>query len=108
MSQVSHGNLMLDTSNTTKAKLYQDNRLIFMGDGYKAILQFIRLSNNAPEVMERFRAQLEMREKPKFKSNDIETLRKEAHLEEEKRKAEMQKNKKPVIRRPSTNDRRLV
>lgn len=108
MSQVIHNNLMLDTSNTTKAKLYQDDKLIFMGDGYKAILQFIRLSDNAPEVLERFKAQLEMREKPKFKSNDMETLRKEAHLEEEKRKAEMQKKNKPLIRRPGTNDRRLI
>ena len=91
---------MLDTNDTAKSRLYQDDRLIFMGDGYRAILQFIRLSNNAPEVMEKFRAQLEMREKPKFKSNDLDALRKEAHEEEAQRKAEMLKKKKPVIRRP--------
>ena len=99
---------MLDTSNTTKSRLYQDDKLVFMGDGYKAILQFIRLSDNAPEVMEKFRAQLEMREKPKFKSNDLDALRKEAHEEEAQRKAEMLKKKKPAIRRPGVNDRRLI
>tara|TARA_R110001592_G_scaffold361130_1_gene671061 strand:- start:4706 stop:5032 length:327 start_codon:yes stop_codon:yes gene_type:complete len=108
MTQVVHNNLMLDTSNTTKSRLYQDDKLVFMGDGYKAILQFIRLSDNAPEVMEKFRAQLEMREKPKFKSNDLDALRKEAHEEEAQRKAEMLKKKKPVIRRPGGNDRRLI
>jgi len=108
MTQVVHNNLMLDTSNTTKSRLYQDDKLVFMGDGYKAILQFIRLSDNAPEVMEKFRAQLEMREKPKFKSNDLDALRKEAHEEEAQRKAEMLKKKKPAIRRPGVNDRRLI
>ena len=94
MTQVVHNNLMLDTNDTAKSRLYQDDRLIFMGDGYRAILQFIRLSNNAPEVMEKFRAQLEMREKPKFKSNDLDALRKEAHEEEAQRKAEMLKKRK--------------
>jgi hypothetical protein len=79
-----------------------------MGDGYKAILQLIRLSNDAPEVKEKFRAQLEMREKPKFKSNDLDALRKEALLEEEKRKLEMLK--KPLSKRAGkkTYDRRLI
>ena len=103
-----HKNLILDTTSSTKSKLYKDGRLVFMGDGYRAILQFIKLSDNDPEVKEKFRAQLEQREKPKFKTNDIESLRKEAFLEEEKRKAEMLK-KKPVMRRAGkVNDRRLV
>lgn len=99
---------MLDTSSSSKSRLYQDGRLVFMGDGYKAILQFIRLSDNAPEVREKFRAQLEMREKPKFKSNDLEALRKEAVLEEEKRKAEMLR--KPLSKRAGKKayDRRLI
>ena len=91
MALVSYENLILDSTSSTKAKLYQDSKLIFMGDGYKAILQFIRLSGEAPEVMERFRAQLEQREKPKFDRQGSEDLRRQTLLEEEKRKSELRK-----------------
>jgi len=73
MSRIAYDNLILDTGSSNKARLYKDDRLIFMGDGYKAILQFIRLSDNAPEVMDKFRAQLEQREKPRFKPEEPKT-----------------------------------
>lgn len=51
-----------------KAKLYCNDRLVFMGDAYKAILQFIKLSNDSPRVIQKFKAQLDSREKPKFQN----------------------------------------
>lgn len=94
MSLVSYENLTLDSASSTKTKLYQDGYLIFMGDGYKAILQFIRLSGEAPEVMERFRNQLEQREKPKFQKNNSDDLKKDAFLQQEKSRLESEKMKK--------------
>ena len=44
----------------------------------------IASTENPGPVKDKFKAQLEMREKPKFKTNDIEDLRKEAYLEQEK------------------------
>tara|TARA_Y100000114_G_scaffold87155_1_gene80610 strand:+ start:2698 stop:3012 length:315 start_codon:yes stop_codon:yes gene_type:complete len=101
MAIFNHENFTLDLTNSNKARLYKDGRLMFMGDGYRAITMLIRNSQDAGPVRERFRAQLNQREKPKFKANDLDSLKKEAFLEEEKRKAEQAKNqRKKVIRRP--------
>ena len=45
-----------------------------MGNTWSGILQFLAYSNNAPEVQEMFKAQLEQREQIKFKQHqrDIE------------------------------------
>lgn len=52
-----------------------NNKLVFKGHGYLAIKEFIRYSNNAPAVIRRFKDQLNMREKPKFR--DLEEKQKE-------------------------------
>ena len=50
-----------------KGVLYKDGKVLFMGNSWSGILQFLSYSGNAPEVREMFRAQLEQRENPKFK-----------------------------------------
>ncbi len=52
-----------------KGILYKDGQILFIGNSWSGILQFISISGNAPEVREMFKAQLEQREKPKFQSN---------------------------------------
>jgi hypothetical protein len=54
--------------NGRKAKLYKSGRLQFMGDHYVAITMLLRFSDNHPDVREKFRQQIEMREKPQFTS----------------------------------------
>ena len=75
-----HENMELDLTVSSKAKLYKDGVLLFIGDGYKAILSMINNSKDRQPVREKFHAQLNMREKPKFsKSEDaLEKLRREA------------------------------
>lgn len=94
-----HENLRLDLTVSSKAKLYKDGKLIFMGDGYKAILAMISGSQNPDPVRFKFNAQLHMREKPKFsKGDDLEALRKQA-LESFGKKVETKpkkKSKKPM------------
>lgn len=103
-----HEDYVIDLDNSNKTKLYRDGKLVFIGDGYKAITMLLRNCEDNGPVRERFKAQLEMREKPKFKSNDLDALRKEAVLEEEARKAQMLKKNNPAIRRPGRNDRKLI
>ena len=50
-----------------KSVLYKDGLILFLGNSWSGILQFIQETNNAPEVKEMFRAQLEQREVLKFK-----------------------------------------
>ena len=66
-------NLVYDNRDT-KGLLYRDGKLLFMGNTWSGILQFLAYSNNAPEVQEMFKAQLEQREQIKFKQHqrDIE------------------------------------
>jgi hypothetical protein len=74
-----HENMVIDMSISSKTKLYKDDKLVFIGDGYKAISMMINNSKNQQPVKEKFHNQLTMREKPKFsKNDDIETLRKQA------------------------------
>jgi len=74
-----HENFIINQERSSKTLLYKDNKLIFMGDGYKAITMLIRNAEDPEPVKERFKAQLSMREKPKFsKEDDIEKLRREA------------------------------
>ena len=49
-----------------KGVLYKDGKVLFMGNSWSGILQFLSYSGNAPEVREIFRAQLEQSENPKF------------------------------------------
>jgi hypothetical protein len=74
-----HENFMINQETSSKTLLYKDNKLIFMGDGYKAITMLIRNVEDPEPVKKKFHAQLSMREKPKFsKEDDIEKLRREA------------------------------
>lgn len=43
--------------------VYSNNRLIFKGFSYTAIVTFVKLTNNHPSVVEIFRKQLEQRQK---------------------------------------------
>ena len=69
----------MDMSISSRTKLYKDGKLLFIGDGYKAITIMINSSKNQEPVREKFHKQLNMREKPRFsKGDDLEALRKEA------------------------------
>ena len=89
-----HEDMLMDMSISSKTKLYKDDKLLFIGDGYKAISMMINNSKNQQPVKEKFHNQLTMREKPKFsKNDDIETLRKQA-LDEQARNQENKKKSK--------------
>ena len=80
MTIFKHENFVLDLNAAHKSILYKDNKLLFMGDGYKAIQILISQSTDAEPVKKKFKAQLHMREKPKFDNahDEIERLRREA------------------------------
>ena len=71
-----------------------------MGNSWSGIMQFLRETNNATEVREMFRAQLEQREVIKLRAEAKKPKEPPPPVEEEPKK-------KPVMRRPSI-DRRLV
>tara|TARA_B100000902_G_C26958281_1_gene739227 strand:+ start:215 stop:511 length:297 start_codon:yes stop_codon:yes gene_type:complete len=50
-----------------KARLYKGKQLIFKGNAWSGILMFLNHTDNAPEVRQMFRSQLEQREQPKRK-----------------------------------------
>jgi hypothetical protein len=58
--------LVLDSN---KATIYINGKLSFRGSGYPGILQFVKYCNDL-NVTNQFKAQLEMREKPRFKQNE--------------------------------------
>ena len=80
MTIFKHENFVLDLNAAHKSILYKDNKLLFMGDGYKAIQILISQSTDPEPVKNKFKAQLRMREKPKFDTahDEIERLRREA------------------------------
>ena len=53
-----------------KGKVYQNSRLMFKGDSYIAIKFMLEFTENAEEVLEYFRPQLNMREQVKWKKQD--------------------------------------
>ena len=90
-----HEDMLMDMSISSRTKLYKDDKLLFIGDGYKAINIMINSSKNQEPVREKFHKQLNMREKPKFsKGDDLEALRKEALESFGKQKEEKPKRKK--------------
>lgn len=89
-----HGSLLLDLNNSNKAKLYDDNKLMFMGDGYRAITMFVRATGNDPDVRERFASQLKMREKPKFSHEQDLKQMKEAAIREMEQAQNRQKKRR--------------
>ena len=90
-----HENMLMDMTISSKTKLYKNNVLLFIGDGYKAISIMLNSSKDQQPVREKFHKQLNMREKPKFsKGDDLEALRKEALESFGKQKEEKPKRKK--------------
>ena len=79
MTIFKHENFVLDLNAAHKSILYKDNKLLFMGDGYKAIQILISQSIDSKPVKNKFKAQLQMREKPKFNDpkEEIERLRRQ-------------------------------
>ena len=68
-----HENYVIDLTDTNKTKLYLNDQLIFMGDGYRAITTMVNGCQDKEPVKKQFKSQLTMREKPKFdtKNDDI-------------------------------------
>ena len=46
----------------SRSVLYKDGWILFMGNSWSGILEFLRETNNAPEVQAMFKQQLEQRE----------------------------------------------
>jgi hypothetical protein len=46
----------------SRSILYKDGWILFMGNSWSGILEFLRETNNAPEVQAMFKQQLEQRE----------------------------------------------
>ena len=83
-----------------KGILYKDNKILFMGNTWSGILQFLSHSGNAPEVREMFKAQLEQREQIKFRA--------ESKKPKDPEPIQRQETKKEPLLKRSRNDRRLV
>ena len=94
-----HEDMLMDSSISSRTKLYKGDKLVFIGDGYKAITMMINSSKNQEPVREKFHKQLNMREKPRFsKGDDLEALRKEAHESFGKQfETKTKKRKKPKL-----------
>ena len=71
-----------------------------MGNSWSGILQFLTYSNNAPEVREMFKAQLEQREQIKYKA--------ESKKPKDPEPIQRQEPKKQPVLKQSRNDRKLV
>ena len=99
MSKFKHENFEIDLTISSKTKLYKDNKLLFIGDGYKAITMMLNNCKDPNPVKDKFWAQLNMREKPRFpKGDDLEALRKEAHESFGKQfETKTKKRKKPKL-----------
>ena len=68
-------NLVYDNRDT-KGILYKDNKILFMGNSWAGILEFLRATDNAPEVQAMFKQQLEQREQIKFKQHQRDNIEK--------------------------------
>lgn len=89
-----HASLVLDMDNSNKAKLYDNNKLMFIGDGYRAITMFVRASGDDPTVKGWFESQLKMREKPKFSHEQDLKQMKEAAIREMEQAQNRQKKRR--------------
>lgn len=49
----------------SRSVLYKDGWILFMGNSWSGILEFLRATDNAPEVQAMFKQQLEQREHPR-------------------------------------------
>ena len=91
----------------SKGSLFQNGKLLFRGDGYIAIKMFVDKTGNAPEVIERFKSQLTMREEVKWKKRDEEVKAKEK-ARADKMKDELENSKKEKeVKRPKTKNSKI-
>lgn len=97
--QYVYKNLVYETQNN-KGKLYKDGKILFMGNSWSGIVQFLVYSDNAPEVKEMFKAQLEQREQIKFKA--------ESKKPKDPEPLQRQETKKEPVLKRARDDRRLV
>ena len=70
MAIFKHENFILDLHKASKGRLYKDGKLLFIGDGYKAIQILLRNCEDEQPVRTKFNSQLTMRETPKFTSKE--------------------------------------
>ena len=81
--------------------------MLFRGDGYIAIKMFVHETGNAPEVVERFRSQLTMREEVKWRKRDEEVKAKEK-AKADKMKDELESSKKEkTTKKPKTKGSKI-
>ena len=83
-----------------KGILYKDGRILFIGNSWSGIMQFLQYTDNAQVVRDMFKAQLEQREVIKLRAEAKKPKEPELPVVQEPKK-------KPVLRRPSM-DRRFV
>ena len=99
-------NTVLELWNS-KGSLFQNGKLLFRGDGYIAIKMFVHETGNAPEVVERFRSQLSMREEVKWKKRDEDLkAREKAKADEMKHELENSKKEK-TTKKPKTKGNKI-
>tara|TARA_B100000902_G_C26783897_1_gene656420 strand:- start:25 stop:348 length:324 start_codon:yes stop_codon:yes gene_type:complete len=91
-------NIELDLENG-RGVISVNNKLVFKGHGYLAIKEFIRYSGNAPAVVKRFKDQLNMREKPKFRDLEEKQKEYEEKLPTKKEEFKMTLSQTPKIAR---------
>ena len=77
-----------------KGILYKDGRILFIGNSWSGIMQFLQYTNNAQVVRDMFKAQLEQREVIKLRAEAKKPKEPELPVVQEPKK-------KPVLRRPS-------
>ena len=86
----------------SRGRVYQNGKLMFMGDGYIAIKHLLLWTNNAEEVRERFKAQLSTREQCRWDKREAERNADQKIKEEAERAKESisksQKNKSNKIK----------
>ena len=82
-----------------RGTLLINNKLVFKGHGYLAIKEFIRHSKNDPAVIARFRTQLDMREKPRFRDLQKKQDDYESKLPNKKEEFKMTLSQTPKISR---------
>tara|TARA_X000001036_G_scaffold437245_1_gene482161 strand:+ start:668 stop:1012 length:345 start_codon:yes stop_codon:yes gene_type:complete len=80
-----------------KARLYKGKHLIFKGNAWTGILMFLSHTDNAPEVREMFKAQIDQREKPRFSNTATKSENRETR---EQYIARLQKEKEKITRPP--------
>ena len=97
--QYVYKNLVYDNQNN-KGILYKDGQILFMGNSWSGILQFLSETNNAPEVRDMFKAQLEQRE--------VIKLRAEAKKPRDPEPVKREEPKKGPVFKRSRDDRKLV